>query len=113
MFDDLLVGLPADAAKKILTAIYVSGGGMLAEQLRKLATHSTLEGWLGPLVRSGPDGRVAFVHQQARDAVQRKWLKTPEDVQRAHGQLASYFSTLYKFSDHDKDEDKARWKARS
>ena len=47
VFDDLLVGLPADAAKKILTAIYVSGGGMLAEQLRKLATHSTLEGWLG------------------------------------------------------------------
>ena len=37
VFDDLLVGLPADAAKRSLTAIYVSGGGVLASQLKDLA----------------------------------------------------------------------------
>ena len=76
-------------------------------QLKDLARHSPAGRLARSTSKSGPDGRVSFVHQQARDAVQRKWLKTPEDVQKAHAALASYFSTLYKFSDHDRDEDAA------
>jgi len=100
VFDELLAALPQAPAKMILCAVHVSGGGVYASQLRDLADGATLEGLLGPLVRAAPmpgsrHACVSFVHQQARDAVARRWLKTPNDVAGAHAMLAGFFTKLY------------------
>lgn len=100
VFDELLAALPQAPAKMILCAVHVSGGGVYASQLRDLADGATLEGSLGPLVRAAPmpgfrHACVSFVHQQARDAVARRWLKTPIDVAGAHAMLVGFFTKLY------------------
>ncbi|KAH8075713.1 hypothetical protein JL721_1730 [Aureococcus anophagefferens] len=95
-YDALLAALPDDAAAKLLLcSIWVSGGALFprssstssakpAKALRRAPRAALREA--APVVR--------FVHQQARDAVERRWLGKKGAKRDAHAVLFRYFAAL-------------------
>ncbi|KAH8075822.1 hypothetical protein JL720_10532 [Aureococcus anophagefferens] len=97
-YDALLAALPDDAAAKLLLcSIWVSGGALFPAELVDVvgekpakALAAALRG--AALREAAPV--VRFVHQQARDAVERRWLGKKGAKRDAHAVLFRYFAAL-------------------
>ena len=95
LFDLLLDELDNPRTAQMLIAVHVSDGALLVSQLERICgvQQDDLDlQKLRAIIRlnrvSAEEEFVSFIHMQARDSVQRRWLNETAIVEREHAKLA-------------------------